>query len=225
MRDRYSYELAIKDFSNCRIILDPDMAFEMAGMSFFSISKTAKNSILYLKRTDKELNQSLPTESIKISNLVIEDWISYHQKWSLGKPHSQFRQILAQLYREVWQRGLATPKELIGRQMWLKTATENIDFNSMYNPSLHRLSLSFLHSGIYQFKKYPLIITNRLHGHILCVLLNIPHIFFPNSYYKNQSFYDTWTFEIPFCRFISDATQIEANIAEISEQYNLSILN
>ncbi|MGB3510002.1 MAG: polysaccharide pyruvyl transferase family protein [Microcoleaceae cyanobacterium] len=223
VRDRYSYDFALKHFSSCRIILAPDMAFQMADMSYFSVTKTPEKSILYLKRTDKELNQSFLPELMKISNLVIADWISYHQKWSLGKPNSKFRQILAKLYREVWQRGLATPQELIDRRMWLKTTTENIDFNSLYNPSMHRLSLSFLHSGIYQFQKYPLIITSRLHGHILCVLLNIPHIFLPNSYHKNQGFYETWSCNIPFCKFVSDITQIEATIEEFSEKYDLFV--
>ncbi|WP_371357585.1 polysaccharide pyruvyl transferase family protein [Hydrocoleum sp. CS-953] len=217
VRDRYSYDLAIKHFDNCRVILAPDMAFQMAEMPCFSVPINPENSILYLNRTDKELNQSFLPKSMGISNsnLVIADWVSYNQQWILGKANSRFRQIFAQLYREVWQRGLATPQELIDRRIWLKTATENIDFNSVDNPSLHRLSLSFLHSGIYQFQKYRLIITNRLHGHILCVLLNIPHIFLPNSYHKNQSFYETWSYDIPFCRFVSDITQIEASIQEL----------
>lgn len=216
VRDRYSYDFALKHFYKCQVILAPDMAFQMADMACFSVSQTPKNSILYLQRTDKELNQGFLAELTKISNLVTADWISYHQKWSLGKPNSPFRQIFAQLYREVWQRGLATPQELIDRRTWLKTVTEKIDFNSIYNPSMHRLSLSFLHSGIYQFQKYPLIITTRLHGHILCVLLNIPHIFLPNSYHKNQSFYETWSSDIPFCKFVSDITQIEAAVGELS---------
>lgn len=218
VRDRYSYDLALKHFYNCRIILAPDMAFQLAGMSFCAVDYAPENSILYLQRTDKELNQDLIPESMKISNsnLVVADWISYHKKWILGKPNSKFRQILAQVYREVWQRGLATPQELIDRQIWLKTAVENIDFNSLYHPAMHRLSLSFLHSGIYQFKKYRLIITSRLHGHILCVLLNIPHIFLPNSYHKNQGFYETWSCDIPFCRFVENSTQIEAAVGELS---------
>ncbi|MGD1699395.1 polysaccharide pyruvyl transferase family protein [Dapis sp. BLCC M229] len=215
VRDRYSYDFAIKYFDNCRIILAPDMAFQMAGMPCFSVPRNPENSILYLNRTDKELNQGFLAELMKIPNLVVADWISYEQKWILGNANSRLRQIFAQLYREVWQRGLATPQEFIDRRIWLKTATENIDFNSVDNPSMHRLSLSFLHSGIYQLQKYRLIITNRLHGHILCVLLNIPHIFLPNSYHKNQSFYETWSYDIPFCRFVSDITQIEANVQEL----------
>ncbi|WP_371357584.1 polysaccharide pyruvyl transferase family protein, partial [Hydrocoleum sp. CS-953] len=36
VRDRYSYDLAIKHFDNCRVILAPDMAFQMAEMPCFS---------------------------------------------------------------------------------------------------------------------------------------------------------------------------------------------
>ncbi|MDJ0515120.1 MAG: polysaccharide pyruvyl transferase family protein [Trichodesmium sp. MO_231.B1] len=215
VRDRYSYDFAIKHFDNCRVILAPDLAFQMAGMPCFSVPRNPENSILYLNRTDKELNQGFLAELMGIYNLVVADWISYEQKWILGNANSRWRQIFAQLYREVWQRGLATPQEFIDRRIWLKTATENIDFNSVDNPSMHRLSLSSLHSGIYQLQKYRLIITNRLHGHILCVLLNIPHIFLPNSYHKNQSFYETWSYDIPFCRFVSDITQIEGSVQEL----------
>ncbi len=37
------------------------------------------------------------------------------------------------------------------------------------------------------------VITDRLHGHILCLLLGIPHVLLDNSYGKVRSFYDTWT--------------------------------
>ena len=37
------------------------------------------------------------------------------------------------------------------------------------------------------------VITDRLHAHILCVLLGIPHVVLDNSYGKVRSFYDTWT--------------------------------
>jgi pyruvyl transferase EpsO len=35
--------------------------------------------------------------------------------------------------------------------------------------------------------------TDRLHGHILCVLLGISHLFMDNSYGKNSGFFQTWT--------------------------------
>jgi exopolysaccharide biosynthesis predicted pyruvyltransferase EpsI len=37
------------------------------------------------------------------------------------------------------------------------------------------------------------VITDRLHGHILCLLLGIQHVVLDNSYGKVSSFYQTWT--------------------------------
>jgi pyruvyl transferase EpsO len=37
------------------------------------------------------------------------------------------------------------------------------------------------------------VVTDRLHGHILSVLLGIPHVVLDNNYGKVRSFYDTWT--------------------------------
>jgi pyruvyl transferase EpsO len=37
------------------------------------------------------------------------------------------------------------------------------------------------------------VVTDRLHGHLLCVLMGIPHVLLPNSYAKNRAYYDAWT--------------------------------
>lgn len=37
------------------------------------------------------------------------------------------------------------------------------------------------------------VVTERLHGHILCVLAGIPHVLIDNNYGKNSTFFDTWT--------------------------------
>ena len=44
------------------------------------------------------------------------------------------------------------------------------------------------------------VITDRLHGHIFCLLLGIPHVFLNNDSGKNWNFYETWTRESPLCR-------------------------
>lgn len=41
------------------------------------------------------------------------------------------------------------------------------------------------------------VITDRLHGHLLCLLMNIPHVVLDNSYGKIRSLYDTWTKDSP----------------------------
>ncbi|HWE46365.1 MAG TPA: polysaccharide pyruvyl transferase family protein [Caulobacteraceae bacterium] len=45
-----------------------------------------------------------------------------------------------------------------------------------------------------------LVITDRLHGHILCTLAGIPHILLNNSYGKNYAYFETWSRPSPLCR-------------------------
>jgi pyruvyl transferase EpsO len=215
VRDNYSYEIARENFYNCQVIKAPDMAFYLAEMPLLSVPGKSLNSILYLCREDSEFNHNFSPNSIQIPNLVVEDWSSFQRKWRLGNPNSAAVQFVAKLYRQIWQRGLATPGEWLSRQVWQNSHSWVHQIDSFYNPPLHYLSLSFLHAAIYQLQQYRLVITNRLHAHILCTLLGIPHIFLPNTNYKNEAFYQTWTQQLPFCRFVKDTTQIPDILAEL----------
>lgn len=215
-RDQFSYEFALQHFHNCRVLIAPDMVFQLAGMPDLSLNLPATSSILYHCRNDRELNRScIPT--LNVPNLVVQDWASYN--WVLGMNQSGIKWAIAQIIREVWQRGLATPREWISRQTWLSTHSHADLFPTLYNPTIHRQSWSFMHSGLYQFKPHRMIVTNRLHGHILSVLLGIPHVFLPNSYHKNEAFYKTWTKDIPFCTFVNDSAQTQTAIAELLDRY------
>jgi exopolysaccharide biosynthesis predicted pyruvyltransferase EpsI len=45
------------------------------------------------------------------------------------------------------------------------------------------------------------VITDRLHGHIFCLLLGIAHVFLDDASGKNRDFHEDWTRESPLCRF------------------------
>jgi len=49
------------------------------------------------------------------------------------------------------------------------------------------------------------VVTDRLHGHILCLLLGIPHVVLDNNYGKLRSFYRTWTHPAPQVRWVESA--------------------
>ncbi len=49
------------------------------------------------------------------------------------------------------------------------------------------------------------VVTDRLHGHILCILLGIPHVLLDNSYGKVRSFYETWTSQLELVRWADSA--------------------
>lgn len=234
VRDNYSYEFALQHFHKCHVFKAPDMAFQMVGMPGFSLKSKQNDLVLYHRRKDKELNEALDS-SIKSFDAVTEDWVSYEHKWlignsvktslerkyawNLGTNETLLVQGAAQLMREGWQRGLSTPKEWISRQIWESSCPYKATFNTFDKPYMHHRALSFVHSGIYQIKKYRLVVTNRLHGHILCVILGIPHVFLPNAYHKNEAFHKTWTHQVPFCRFVKDASQVKAAMQELIALY------
>jgi exopolysaccharide biosynthesis predicted pyruvyltransferase EpsI len=216
-RENRSYEFAKQHFHNCKIFKSPDLALQLLKMPFsLPLEPKQKDTILYLSRQDGELNQVSSPESIELANLIVEDWASYRYK---GSPRAGSIQGISQLIQQGWQQGTVIPNEWISRQIWQRFHPEAAKFNSLYNPSMHRKSWNFIHNAVYQFKQHRLIITNRLHGHILCIILGIPHVFLANAYHKNEAFYETWTERVPFCRFVKDASQIKPAVQELIERY------
>lgn len=197
VRENYSYEIAMNCFDKCQIIKTPDMAFQLLNtLNITSNNRDKKSSILYHCRTDKELKKDFSPASIfELPNLIVEDWVS--SEW------------------KTWR----SSKSILKTSQAYPDHTPAI-FDSLYDPNIHRTSWILMHKGIAQFSQHRLIITNRLHGHILCILLGIPHIFLGNSYYKNESFYETWTHQVPFCRFVKDSAQIKIAAQELLELYS-----
>jgi exopolysaccharide biosynthesis predicted pyruvyltransferase EpsI len=63
------------------------------------------------------------------------------------------------------------------------------------------------------------VVTDRLHGHILCLLLGIPHIVLDNSYGKLRSFDETWTRTSTLTHWaasLDDAVQLAHRLASTS---------
>ncbi|MEQ8998304.1 MAG: polysaccharide pyruvyl transferase family protein [Coleofasciculus sp. B1-GNL1-01] len=220
-RENYSYETACHYFSNCKVLKAPDMAFNLVNMPGLSFSVSQDNSILYHCRRDC---RNFAQELTELNNLVVEDWVSYQwlQRDSLKNPEAWYWKIpgLVRLIREGWQRGLTSPGEWISRQRWHTNHPYIDKLSSIDEPSLFYKSWDLMHSGIYQLKQYPWLITNRMHGHILSILLGIPHLFLPGTYHKNKSFYTTWTYQLPFCQFFEDNSQAKAYIYQRLNKQN-----
>jgi exopolysaccharide biosynthesis predicted pyruvyltransferase EpsI len=218
MRDDYSYKIAKEAFDNCRVVKAPDMAFQMVDMPSLNFEIENKNSILFLKRKDKELIESFFIDSLMLDNLCIKDWESYQYYWKYKTkpmPRAWTPQGAIRILKEGRNQGTYIPLEWLSRQKWNFLHSYSHGLRNMSEQNLHLKSWNMMHHGVYQLKQYPLIITNRLHGHILSLLLGIPHILLANSYYKNESFYESWTAEIPFCRFVKDSSQVKNTVQEL----------
>jgi pyruvyl transferase EpsO len=59
------------------------------------------------------------------------------------------------------------------------------------------------------------VVTERLHGHILCLLAGIPNVLIDNSYGKNAAFHETWTRDWPGTRFVRTAAEARASAREL----------
>lgn len=66
-----------------------------------------------------------------------------------------------------------------------------------------------------QLSKGKVVVTGRLHAHILSVLMTKPHILLDNSYGKLQGFYDAWTKDLAIARFLTDANQVARKSEEL----------
>jgi exopolysaccharide biosynthesis predicted pyruvyltransferase EpsI len=48
-------------------------------------------------------------------------------------------------------------------------------------------------NGMMFLSRGRVVVTDRLHGFILCTLLNIPHVFIDNKQHKLSNYHNTWT--------------------------------
>jgi len=61
--------------------------------------------------------------------------------------------------------------------------------------------------GCTMLSKARVVVTDRLHGHILCMLLGIPHVLVDNNYGKIRGFYETWTRDCPLAHWAASPAE------------------
>jgi pyruvyl transferase EpsO len=59
------------------------------------------------------------------------------------------------------------------------------------------------------------VVTDRLHGHILCLLLGIPNVVLDNNYGKLRHFHATWTRSMPQVRWAESPDEARAAAEEL----------
>jgi exopolysaccharide biosynthesis predicted pyruvyltransferase EpsI len=219
LRDDRSYQIACQVFEKCHVFKTTDMAFQLINMPGISDNTPTKSSsILYLCRKDKEINQDINLDKVSISNLVVEDWISFKSPTWFDSTRS-FREKEEIVFRKDYYRNIKNLTTYLYQKYIQIFYSKEVIFPQIYNPSIYYYSSWILtYRGIQQFRTHNLVITNRLHAHILCIILGIPNILLPNSYYKNQSFYQTWTSKLSFSRLIENPLEIPATVQELLER-------
>jgi pyruvyl transferase EpsO len=102
--------------------------------------------------------------------------------------------------------------------MWLRTlsyrlmgAVRRRAVRRLARPLLMRAYAPLAHQrlqrGLRLLAAGEVVVTDRMHGHILCLLMGIPHVLLDNSYGKLSSFYETWTTDVDDVRWAESPAQ------------------
>ncbi len=189
VRDNSSFEFAKKHF-DCEIHLCPDMAFSLRPL------KRRAHGLDYfcLLRTDKEILFEKTTDIATVLNEYslshkVDDWIEPDQS------------VWTSLDNFLPRRGSRHPQliRFIGEPLFYIR---------------EKFAWARINHGISLLSRGKKVITDRLHGHILATLLDIPHFVFDSYDGKISAFHETWLLSDENVKFVK-------SIEELSEQLDM----
>lgn len=169
VRDQKSLSIA-QSLHNGHCELCPDMALYLGNTEHLKTGK--KSKIVALMRTDKEKVIDITQQSD--NELKIMDWT----------PEPPF--AMRTIYKTI--------QRLAKNYPLLQTLILRHNYKFFIALSSHRIKrgCAILSSG-------QVVITDRLHAHILCTMMKIPHVVIDNSYQKIGSFRDFWQTGLGIC--------------------------
>jgi pyruvyl transferase EpsO len=170
-------------------LLCPDMAFVLSALQR---PEAPRHAIVCLYRTDAEsANAPLPPPRGGVEQT---DWLE-----EVPTPADErYRALGEQLARDT------SPSPDLFRDL---VATADL------------LARERLQRGAEILSRGKVVITDRLHGHILCLLLGIPHVLLDNNYGKVRGFYESWTAGSPVASWAdspAEALEVAAALSENS---------
>lgn len=125
------------------------------------------HDIVCLLRTDKEKVTADFSGIANSLSVYVADWIE--------EPDTMMKQLVGKLDRL----HAKYPR-------WAKSLFR------LKRPLYHLLAKERMRRGEAILSSGKVVVTDRLHGHILCTLLDIPHVVLDNSYRKIGNFRDAW---------------------------------
>jgi pyruvyl transferase EpsO len=149
-----------------------------------SIPRVTDIDVLWLRRTDLE---AVPDNDGRqaVAGTVVTDWLDP-------------RPPVVRMMRE------AVQPLLLQHPRALRTLRRYSEATFDYQA---RTRMNF---GCRLLGRGKVVITDRLHGHILSLLLGIPHVLLDNSYGKLRHFHETWTCSMPQVRWVESSAEARA---------------
>lgn len=79
-----------------------------------------------------------------------------------------------------------------------------------------RLAQARLAAGLRLLRGRPAVVTDRLHGHVLALLLGIPNVLLPDAFGKTRALHETWTRHLPGSAFADSPAQVRAHLEALT---------
>ena len=200
-RDKESFEMAQAYFKNNKSYLVPDMAFYL-DLSSYKSSMDKREEILFLRRTDTEKKERY----LNLTNgLHIRDWgdLTIHLK----SPLSTIPKMVQHGFRYFSK----SVDRILDSQLFLNVCEKETN-------NYQHFAIQCRETAVSEFSRYKIIVSDRLHGHILATLLRIPNILLDNSYGKNNKFYSIWTYSDEISRFANSMEELLACLENLQKQ-------
>jgi pyruvyl transferase EpsO len=173
--------LAERLAQSARIELAPDMSFLLGPLPRTS---EPPYDIVWLARTDQEHANDRTEAAARLASQAAEKIVL--PKFADGvEINLVVKQRPPTVLLTDWQ-------SLVFENEEARLAYQRLDFDARsqarVSRATHILSLGRM------------VITDRLHAHIFCLLMGIPHVLIGNESGKNRNFYETWTRDSNLCR-------------------------
>ena len=163
VRDRVSFEQA-RAFTD-KVYLLPDMAHQLYPLGDGNYNRSG--DAMMITRVDDEKVDHGTFPDVRVATHT--DWPQF--VGARERTIDKFRFVV----RNMARLGLGRLAQSLVTPLWIRYAQQLVD------------------DAVRLFAKHNLIITDRLHGHILAVLMDMPTQVLDNSYGKNSRYASMWT--------------------------------
>jgi len=177
VRDRPSEDIARRAFSRCRVIAAPDSAFALEALP----NPEPTSRVVVLMRTDRERSERarihVPGDALPV------DWPARSASGRLGRHYRL-------------SRALGFPAKRSAAAAYLLDRPLQSGFD--------RLAAERMTMGPAIVGSGSVVVTDRLHGHILSLLLGRPHVLLDDRHGKVRAFWERWTADSPITTWATD---------------------
>jgi pyruvyl transferase EpsO len=176
VRDHRSFERATAAFPKATVELVPDLVLWLGSLDRPAPPTT---DILLVARRDIESRwqEGFPRRASWPEGLDWSEAARFDRDWQAAE--ARYRWFVRLRYRMPWVMGA-----FAGLEMNAVTA----------------LAAARYKAGVAMLSSGRVVVTDRLHAHVLCLLLGIPHVVLDNNYGKLAGLLDAWTGGSPLVR-------------------------